>query len=55
MKNKVRFYLIDPVLTIKTKSILFGYFKFKPCPCGCTNFWGWGFNFGIFGFNVEIK
>jgi len=54
-RNKLEFYWIDPFLNIKTKTSLFGYFKFSPCSCGCTNFFGWGINLGLFGFNVLTK
>jgi hypothetical protein len=51
---KIRFYWIDPILQIKTKSKLFGRFNFWPCSCGCTTETGWGFNLGVFGFNIII-
>jgi len=50
--NKIRFYWINPVIQIKTRSKLFGKFHFWPCPCGCTKDSGTGYNFGFFGFNI---
>ena len=45
----MRLYLINPIQYIKTRSKLFGYFKFNKCDCGCTDYDGWGFNFVLFG------
>ena len=50
----MKFYLINPILYLQTKSSLFGYFKFDVCECGCTDFKGWGFNFGLFGLNKGV-